>query len=74
MIEFNFNNDNVSRHQCIGVREGDWLIFKCSECDYIRKVNTKTGKSKTYNSNFEVLHQGTFNDLAEPEQPIISPN
>lgn len=73
-MDFKFSNDNISRHQCIGVREGDWLIFKCSECDYIRKINTKTGKSKTYNSDFETLHEGIFNALSKPEKPEEFPN
>lgn len=35
-------------HECVGFREGDWMIFKCPIChDYERRLNWKTGKMRT---------------------------
>lgn len=59
MFELKFS-DNIPRHKCVGAREGDFLIFKCTECDYVRTINTKTGKSSTINSSLEILHEGTL--------------
>jgi hypothetical protein len=39
--------DNFERHQCEAKRKEDWLIFTCPQCDYIRKMNWKTGEMKT---------------------------
>jgi len=64
-----FTDDNIQRHKCKGEREGDWLIFRCTSCDYIRKINTKTGKSQTVNSSFEILHEGTFSSPELPKTP-----
>ncbi len=69
MLELKFTDDNIPRHKCQGVREGDWLIFKCTSCNYLRKINTKTGKSETVNSSFEILHEGTFSALEMPKTP-----
>jgi len=69
MLEIKFSDDNNPRHKCVGVREGEWLIFKCTSCNYIRKINTKTGKSQTENSSFEILHEGTFSAPETPKSP-----
>jgi len=69
MFEIKFTGDNVPRHNCVGVKDGDWIIFKCSKCDYIRKLNIRTGKSKTYNSSFEILHEGSFSETEMPKSP-----
>ena len=69
MFELKFTGDNIPRHQCLGVREGDWIIFKCCECNYIRKINLKTKKSTTYGGSLETLHEGTINEMGEKTPP-----
>lgn len=69
MLSIKFTGDNLPRHKCVGVKEGNWLIFKCCECSYIRKINLKTGKSKTYNSDFDILHEGSFSEMETPKSP-----
>ncbi len=35
-------------HECVGFREGDWMIFKCPVCgDYERRMNWRTGQMTT---------------------------
>ena len=54
-------NENFAKHSCKGHREGDWLIFKCTECSYVRVWNTTTNEMKvTDDGNEYALHSGRF--------------
>ncbi len=72
MLNIQFNkDDSEKRHQCIGVKDGDWVIFKCNECSYTRKMNLKTGKSSTKGGDWEILHEGSFASITdEPTYPM----
>lgn len=51
--------ENFAKHTCKGRREGNWLIFECSECSYVRIWNTVTNEMKvTDNGNENALHSG----------------
>ena len=45
-------------HSCTSERKGDWIIFKCPQCDYVRKMNYKTGEMKVKGGNLTTLHKG----------------
>ena len=62
MINLQFKTDDENRHNCTGVKDGDWVIFKCNQCDYIRSMNLKTGKSSTQGGSWEILHEGNFSE------------
>ena len=55
-----FINDNFERHQCEAERNEDWLIFTCPQCDYIRRLNWRTGEMKSKGGSSEVLHEGYY--------------
>ena len=46
------------KHTCTSERQGDWIIFKCPECDYVRKLNYKTREMKVSGGNMTTLHSG----------------
>ena len=50
---------NLERHVCQSWQEGDWVIFRCTECYFKRKLNWKTGEVKLINpGQFDALHSG----------------
>lgn len=60
-MSFEFNSEGFDKHSCQGHREGDWLIFECTECSYVRKWNQKTSEIKLVDSGDEnALHSGVF--------------
>ena len=46
------------KHTCTSERKGDWIIFKCSECDYVRKLNYKTSEMKVSGGSLTTFHSG----------------
>ncbi|MCB0587548.1 MAG: hypothetical protein KDD06_19805 [Phaeodactylibacter sp.] len=56
-----FHSEGFDKHACEGRREGDWYIFECPECSYIRKWNPTTNEMNLVDSGDEnVLHNGWF--------------
>ena len=54
-----FPAENVVKHTCKGRREGDWLIFECPQCSYVRVWNTSTNEMRVTDFGDEnVLHNG----------------
>lgn len=47
-----------NKHQCESRRDGDWIIFSCSQCDYVRKINYKTNKMEVTGGNATTSHSG----------------
>ena len=45
-------------HNCDSRREGDWLIFECQKCTYVRKINFKTREMKVTHGDPTALHRG----------------
>lgn len=58
MIKFNLSKTQNPIHECHSHREGDWMVFICSQCNYIRQVNFKTGKMKSTGGDENIIHQG----------------
>ncbi len=46
------------QHACTSKREGDWIIFKCTQCDYVRKMNLKTREMKVSGGDMTTVHSG----------------
>ncbi|PHN04137.1 hypothetical protein [Flavilitoribacter nigricans] len=43
---FDFNQEDLERHTCRTWQEGDWIILQCTQCDFLRRMNWKTGALK----------------------------
>ncbi len=49
------------KHECEGERRGSWIIFRCADCHYERRVNWETGEMKvTRAGDPEAAHRGFF--------------
>ncbi len=48
------------RHNCHATREGDWVIYRCSDCDYEMHDNLKTGETRILNSDPIYTHRGEY--------------
>lgn len=58
---YEFNSEDFEKHTCQGRREGDWLIFECPECSYVRKWNPETSEMNLIDRGDEnALHSGFF--------------
>ncbi len=48
-------------HKCEAVRDGDWVIFRCSQCvGYERRMNWRTREMHVENSQPNVNHSGFY--------------
>lgn len=56
--------EEFDQHHCEGVREGEWLVFKCRDCTYERRYNSITGEMKVIHGPGDVLHDGRYNPPA----------
>lgn len=59
-----FSNNKQERHECSSERKGDWIVFRCPQCDYVRKMHWETGEMKVRGGDFMVLHSGMHYPLA----------
>ncbi len=48
------------KHHCIGIKEGDWIVYKCSVCNYEMRENQHTDEMITRNSDSDILHSGLY--------------
>lgn len=54
---FDFNQDDLEKHTCRTWQEGEWIILQCTACDFLRRMNWKTGALKLDRAGKqEVLH------------------
>lgn len=59
---------NEEQHQCIGHREGDWIIFHCPLCkDYERRINWKTREVKVRKGDSNITHAGSHGPVASDD-------
>ena len=75
MLQYeNFDTEGMQQHVCKSRREGDWFIFECEHCNYVRKWNSKTKEMILVDSGDEdALHSGRY----EPpglQMNMICPN
>ena len=62
MPDIEFSGDGHKVHKCKGIRDGDWIVFTCSECGFELRDNWRTGKMRTKTGNFNARHSGFFAD------------
>lgn len=54
------NHQQEKEHQCIGHKEGDWIIFTCPVCkDYQRQINCVTKQVTVRKGNSNAIHVGS---------------
>lgn len=53
---------NASResHACESFRDGDWLIYHCSRCNYELRENWRSGEIVVQNAKAKIRHFGTY--------------
>ena len=51
---------NLESHQCEAVRDGDWIIYRCTECDYELRDNWRTDQLIVRNAKPEINHSGSY--------------
>jgi hypothetical protein len=61
------------RHTCNATRNGDWILHRCTICDYELWDNYRTGELKVFNAKPHVNHSGSY-VAAEIEQFNEIPN
>jgi hypothetical protein len=47
-------------HRTTGVKQGDWIIYRCPLCDYELHDNTVTGELIIKNAKADIGHKGTY--------------
>lgn len=52
--------DEFEKHVCEGSSEGDWIIYRCTQCDYERRFHRRTGAMEVREGDPGVLHGGQF--------------
>jgi RNase P subunit RPR2 len=60
----------AERHVCEVEKNGDWVIYTCPNCDYVRRFNPKTGDMKVERGNELALHSGEYVDPILSDHPI----
>ena len=65
-----FQTEGFDRHTCTARKEGDWIVFECPECGYVRKMHRKTNEIKLVNrGDKNALHSGSYKPVGlQPEQ------
>lgn len=53
-----WDDSEFEKHECTSERQGDWIVFSCSKCDFIRRFHIETGEMRTEGGQFNVLHNG----------------
>ena len=72
--EFRNAEDGFEKHECISYQIGDWLIFTCQKCDYVRKFNWKTREMKVSGGDMNTLHNGFHAPFQAAPQNDIDQN
>jgi hypothetical protein len=50
----------VKSHACESLREGDWIIYHCSRCNYQLRENLSSGEIVVRNAKAKIRHFGTY--------------
>ena len=47
------------RHECLSWAENDQIIFRCQQCDFVRKIDLRTGRLSVVRvGDSKALHRG----------------
>jgi hypothetical protein len=61
MLRLKFgDNHQQTRHECRAVREGDWIVYYCPKCDYVRKEHIETRECVVKNMKIDIQHSGFY--------------
>ena len=58
----------LEHHTCSSHTRGNWIISKCSKCDYVRYFNWKKG-GLVIKGNRMALHNGSFVPTPKKDMP-----
>lgn len=59
MGEINFLHLPEDTHHCTSHREGDWIVWRCPQCErYERRFNGLTGEMKVNKGGSNARHTG----------------
>lgn len=48
------------KHKTIGIKQGDWIIYRCSQCDYELHDNLVTRELIVKNAKADISHSGDY--------------
>ncbi len=51
---------NSKHHECQGFRQGEWIIYRCPQCNYEMRDNWRTGELKVNNPKHDIRHSGNY--------------
>ena len=61
MLKLEFESaPGVEQHQCVSIRQGEWVIYRCPQCDYEMRENWQTGEVRVFNAKRRVRHSGGY--------------
>ncbi len=61
------------QHECDVKRQGEWVIFRCKKCSYVRMMNLKTQERTVEPGDPKAGHNGAYIPVGiQPDQ--ILPN
>ena len=61
MLKMDFeNNDQNVHHVCNASRDGDWIVYQCPKCDYVRREHIETDESVVENIKAHIHHSGFY--------------
>lgn len=50
----------VKSHPCESFREGEWIIYHCTRCNYQMRENMNSGEIIVQNARADIRHFGTY--------------
>jgi hypothetical protein len=51
---------HLVHHQCTGTRQGEWITYRCAQCDYEMHENWRTGEMQIRNAKRDIRHSGSY--------------
>jgi len=60
MIQMPQGKKGKVHHEIIGFRVNEWIVYRCSQCDYELHNNLTTHKVVIKNQKREITHSGTY--------------
>ncbi|HHH49939.1 MAG TPA: hypothetical protein ENK52_03050 [Saprospiraceae bacterium] len=58
MKKIELRDSGFEKHICKSKLQGNWIVWKCPQCDYVRRFNYKTKKMLVKGGRMEVMHSG----------------
>jgi len=58
-LEFE-HTPHIPHHQCDSLRHGEWIVYRCPQCDYEMRENWRTGEMQVRNVKRDIRHSGSY--------------